>query len=273
VAKPVIILGAELQPAVSMAMSRPDLRFLFISERDVVDGWDLKNVEIKRTRIESFAPCVASESVVALSPRWLCCIDCDAAQYALSHVLNRLADAYSQWILPVSRTPMPSPWVLKGDLCHRPDAVLDGRGEQLAEGADPYGCVNVYQRRIVIAATTLAMGRRADAKNCALGLVRILSEAFAREDFLIAGESVNDDEIERRSRTLLDALDYTGFYSMNWVTDQGGKSWLTSFRPIPRALFQLFCAAGVDLLKPPKGFARVRAGHRFIVDYHYASYQ
>jgi hypothetical protein len=70
------------------------------------------------------------------------------------------------------------------------------------------------------------MGRRADAQNCSLGVVRIHSEAFAREDFLMAGESVKDVEIERRSRAILDALDHVGFFSMNWVTDSDGRTWL-----------------------------------------------
>ena len=117
------------------------------------------------------------------------------------------------------------------------------------------------------------MGRRADADNCSLGLVRIHSEAFAREDFLVAGKSIEDDEIKLRVCSVLDVLDHTGFFSMNWVTDPGGRSWLTSFRRVPRALFQLFRAGGVDLLQEPKGYANLGAGQRFIVDCHYESYR
>ena len=48
---------------------------------------------------------------------------------------------------------------------------------------------------------------------------------------------------------------------------------MTSFRPVPRALFQLFRAGGIDLLVEPKGRTTLNAGHRFIVDYHYESYR
>ena len=40
----VIVFGAELQAATSAALSRPDLRFLFLSDRNVVDGGDLLDV-------------------------------------------------------------------------------------------------------------------------------------------------------------------------------------------------------------------------------------
>ena len=269
----VVVLGAELQPAVSMAVSRPDLQFLFVSERDVVDGWGLANVEIKKSSIEEFAAYSQLAHIVALSPRWLRCLKREVDRYALSRVLNRLANKFPEWTLPTSSVPLREDWVLKGDLFHRPDAVLQGAGGENAEQIDSYGCTNVYQRHIANAVTTLAMGRRTDGKNCALGVVRIHSEAFAREDFLMAGESIESDEIERRSRSILEVLDYSGFFSMNWVTDASGQIWLTSFRPVPRALFQLFRVGGVDLLEEPKGRAKVNAGHRFIVDYHYESYR
>ena len=185
---------------------------------------DLPNVDIKRVPIEDFAWDSASELTIALSPRWLRCINSDCSRYALSHVLNRLADAFPEWVMRVSKVPPRDHWVLKGDLFHRPDAVLDGTGDENVDEADPYGCKNIYQRRVKVAATTLAMGRRAEADDCALGLVRIHSEAFAREDFLVAGESIEDDEIEYRSRSILDVLGYRGFFSMNWVTDAGGQA-------------------------------------------------
>jgi hypothetical protein len=269
----VVVLGAELQPAVSMALSRPDLQFLFVSDSDVLAGWDLRNVRITRIQLDELNLDSQAGRVIALDHRWFRHVERDATRYGLSGVLSCLADEFPDWVLRVSKKPPDGLWMLKGDLFHRPDAVLDGAGDEHVEEADPYGCGNIYQRRIVRAATTLAMGCRVDSDNCALGLVRIHSEAFAREEFLMAGESVKNDEIDRRSRTFLDMLEHVGFFSMNWVTDEGGQHSLTSFRPVPRALFQLFRAGGVDLLSDPKGRANVDAGQRFIVDYHYESYR
>ena len=42
---------------------------------------------------------------------------------------------------------------------------------------------------------------------------------------------------------------------------------------VPRALFQLFRSGGINLLEAPKGQEMLSAGHRFVVDYHYASYR
>ena len=69
--EPLLVLGAELQAAVSLALSRPDLRFLFVSEQDVVDGWDLDNVEIRRASRESFRPSGSLNNVIVLNPKWL----------------------------------------------------------------------------------------------------------------------------------------------------------------------------------------------------------
>jgi hypothetical protein len=269
----IVVLGGELQAAVSMALSRTDVHFLFISERDAVDGWDLENVEIRKAGPEEFNSDGDSINAIALSPRWLRCVQRDADRYALSRILNLIAAEFPEWAAPVSKISPEHGWMLKGDLFHRPDGTVEGAGGTYVEHVDLYGCGNVYQRRIKRLATTLAMGRRADAQNCALGLVRIHSEAFAREDFLMAGESVKDVEIERRSRAILDALDHVGFFSMNWVTDSDGRTWCTSFRPVPRAAFQLFRAGGVDLLQDPAGQVTVDANHRFVVDHHYARYR
>ena len=187
--------------------------------------------------------------------------------------MAQLAKTFSNWVLPVSNFPLQESWVLKGDLFHRPDAILDGEGGLCTESLDPYGCGNVYQRRLQITATILSMGYRTDTDNCAVGVVRVHSEAFAREDFLIAGESIEEYHVENGTRLILDALNYNGYFSMNWVIVAGGHLWMTSFRPVPRALFQLFRAGGIDLLEEPPGRTTLKPGRRFIVDYHYASYR
>ena len=269
---PIVVLGAELQPSVSMALSRPDLQFVFISERDVIDGWDLGNVEIRKDNTERFQFDAAVRHIV-LSPVWLRCVGDNANRFALSSVIAKLAKTFSNWVLPVSNYPLQEGWVLKGDLFHRPDAILDGEGGSRAESSDPYGCCNVYQRQLRITATILSMGYRTDSDRCAVGVVRVHSEAFAREDFLIAGESIEEQQVESRTRLVLDALDYTGYFSVNWVIDADKHIWMTSFRPVPRALFQLFRAGGIDLLAEPPGRTTLKAGLRFIVDYHYESYR
>ena len=60
----------------------------------------------------------------------------------------------------------------------------------------------MYQRWVNGSASFVVMGFRVDDARCALGVGRIHSEAFAREDFLIAGESVEAPLIDRfASRT------------------------------------------------------------------------
>ena len=125
--EPLLVLGAELQAAVSLALSRPDLRFLFVSEQDVVDGWDLDNVEIRRASRESFRPSGSlNNCLLVLQPEMaVVCIERDAfAVCAVTCVLHVLANHYPQWVLPVSTWPTDHEWVLKGDVFHRPDAVL-----------------------------------------------------------------------------------------------------------------------------------------------------
>ena len=196
---PIVVLGAELQPSVSMALSRPDLQFVFISERDVIDGWDLGNVEIRKDNIERFQFDAAVRHIV-LSPAWLRCVGDNANRFALSSIIAKLAKTFSNWVLPVSNYPLQEGWVLKGDLFHRPDAILEGEGGSRTESSDPYGCCNVYQRQLRITATILSMGYRMDSDRCAVGVVRVHSEAFAREDFLIAGESI-EEHAGRKSNT------------------------------------------------------------------------
>ena len=130
---PIVVLGAELQPSVSMALSRPDLQFRFISERDVIDGWDLRNVEIKTCTMERFAVRGDTARHVVLSPVWLSCLGGNPNRFALSSIMIKLSKTFSDWVLPVSDVPFSEGWVLKGDLFHRPDAILSGEGALRAE--------------------------------------------------------------------------------------------------------------------------------------------
>src|SRR5262249_50677733 len=148
---------------------------------------------------------------IVLDPRWFVCTGRDAGDFALSSAMDRLSKRFPDYVLPVSTRPLKQGWILKGDLYHRPDAVLEGEGP--AEVADPHGCGSVYQPRLSMVTTVLVMGYRSNAARCALGAVRMHSEAFAREDFLIAGESTEATWIEEKSRRVLDVLDHVGYFS------------------------------------------------------------
>jgi hypothetical protein len=271
----VAVLGAELQAAVSMALSRPDLRFLFLSERDVVDGWDLPNVTIRRSAAAAGVAAALSgiPVVVPLSPDWAAVAGQDLRRWSLAKWLGALSDRRFDYVLPVSAARPPGPWLVKGDLFHWPDAPVEGDGDSPGPAADGHRCGRLFQQRLQASAHFLTVGRWAGDERCALGTIRVHQEAAAREAFLLAGETVALPGIESRVRDIMAAAGHAGWFSINWVEDGRGDLWLTSLRPVARALFQLFRKGGIDLLAAPTAWNCLPAGLRFVVDHSYTEYR
>jgi len=170
-------------------------------------------------------------------------------------------------------TPADGEWRIKGDRFHKPDEPTDWIPRSNAVPRDPHGCGLVYQQKIDTKQSFLVGGRRA-GENVAIGTFRVWQEAFGREEFLLAAESVAMEWLVETSLHAVHAADVQGFFSMTWLEDSAGTLHLASLRPWPRAWFQAFAQGGVDLLKPDlKGTNVLRSGISLVVDHSYVPFR
>ncbi len=265
----IVLLGAEKQAATSAALAYPERQFRFVSDQPVLDGWDLPNVTFTygtpgNVQLEP------GEQAIALCPRWLPA----GEQKPLSQILPIIAETFSyEVVLPVSATPFPGqPCIVKGDRWHRPDGTIIGTDLDPADIGDPYGCGAIYQPLWKADMNILVVGR---VQNCTIrkAVFRIHAESCARDDILASGETIDDPDIRGDSNWVLTALDYEGLFTMNWLR-RGTEYRLTSFRPVPRAVFGTLRKPYFDLLGPaPDGDRIALAGHKFVVDLTYTSYR
>ena len=265
----VLVLGAEEQAATSLALAYPERRFLFAGDSVAADGWDLPNVGfVSATPGTVAALRDAAEQVVPLSPRWMA----DPAATSLSTVLPRIAAALPAFVLPVSPRPGASRGAIaKGDAWHRPDTPIAGQPGELSDLTDTHGCGLVYQELIEKQGCVMAIGRHAGTIT-ALGLFRVLSERFFHVGVLQAAETAELPELAELSRSVLAVLGHDGWFTLNWLlTDAGPR--LSSFRPVPKAVFSCFRRGGLDLLAPGPHDARLAAGLRLIAMPHYAPFE
>lgn len=303
----VLALGAEAQAATSLALAYPERSVIFVSDRDILDGSDLPNVCMALARpSEAHRFAGSADHVVPLCPRWLqtgagSSMAHDAAKrnpprntvhapahstqhdtieksvpafsdYALSVVFARLGSVLPELVLPVQAAPGRGRWIVKGDRWHRPDNPVAGDARQLADVADAHGCGIVYQPWYESQATIMTIGRRYGPGAVALGAVHVFDERFFRDVVLQAGETVSSPEIVQATLAVLDALDHRGFFTLNWLRGGDGLR-LSSFRPVPRAVFQAFRRSGLDLLDPVSAIRTAAPGIRFIARPHYVSFE
>jgi hypothetical protein len=264
----ILALGAEKQAATSLACAYPSCTVIFASDCDILDGSDLANVRMVRAKPSDAKKLAASaDHVVPLCPRWL------SEDHSLSHTFDRLERALPGQCLPVRRQLAPcGQWIVKGDRWNRPDTPLSGDARQLADVTDLYDRGLVFQPFRKVHATIMAIGRRADAGSVHIGIVHVLQERFFRDVILQAGETIDAPEVLRASLDVLDVLDHRGYFTLNWVqTDEGLR--LSSFRPIPRAVFQSFLRGGIDVLGPASAVKVVAGGVRLIAAPTYVSFE
>lgn len=275
----IALLGAERQAATSFAMAWPERGFLFVSDQPVIDGWDLGNVEIvPPVAPDAYGNSRALEAEgIPLCPRWIGSHACSPAnnlgRFDLEAVMDFLGSRFPHAVLPVQHKPFGDrDWIAKGNRWHRPDAVVLGSPADAWLPGDPYGCGIVFQEYLQGAGQLLAVGRRTEAGAVSFGLVAVHLESIGRDDALIAGETVHDPRIAERTLEMLHALGHQGFFSISWLC-AGKEARLSSFRPVPRAVFRTLRKAGIDCLSM-KGSEVCLAGpgHQFIADIHYASY-
>jgi hypothetical protein len=264
----IVVLGAEVQAASSIACAYPDRAVTFVSDHDILDGSDLVNVRMVLAKpADRAAFAEAADHVVPVCPRWIA----PTRVLSLSRLFDRIESHFPGRMLPVYSNPgEQGRWILKGDLWHRPDVPLTGTAQQLADVTDTHGCGIVYQELCDLSATIMAIGRR--EHGVYLGCVQVYDERFFWDNILQAGETVDAPDVVAASLETLDALDHHGFFTMNWLRTSHGLR-LSSLRPVPRAVFQMFQREGVDLLENPLGLKLVRAGLRFVAAPTYVSFE
>lgn len=117
------------------------------------------------------------------------------------------------------------------------------------------------------------IGRRSGDGFVALAVVKVLGELHCREEFLMAGETIRDDRLAEISVEALERLRFSGFFALNWVSSEDG-AFISSMRPVAKAVFGIMRRAGADMLSDSRaGTFVASAGHRFVADFHYASYK
>lgn len=278
--RPIVLLGAERQAATSFALAWPEQLFRFISDQPVIDGWDLENVDIcygtpAQEATSNIGPELSHFSI-PLCPRWICEGDNFPAnslgRFDLDAVMEKLNKEFPRFVLPVyANEPKSKKWIVKGNKWHRPDAPVVGSSTAVV--SDPYACGVVFQEYMDGAASFIAIGRRTKAGAMKLGLFSVHRESLARDDVLIAGETVEVSIVIDTTLTMLEALEHEGFVSLNWLSVD--DRWLlSSCRPVPRAGLCSLLRSGVDCLSMDgKDICVARGGQKFVAEIHYSNYK
>jgi len=273
------ILGAEKQSATSIALAYPQRKFLFVTDSPVVDGWDLDNVRFKYSTPDTFSTVQDLQGAVLVAcPRWAkaggVSIRNKLGSFSLTRIFRQLETDFPNSVLPITANPEGNgPWIVKGDLWHRPDFTVSGTAAEVTQTADPYGCSSAFQSMIDAKQTMLAVGTRFANGRTAIGVIGVHHEAQCREAMLLAGETVAEPDVIDLSMAMIASLDHYGPFSFNWLRTSGSLL-LSSFRPVPRAVFQTFQRAGIDMLQePPQTVAVARPGVKFIARQHYSHYE
>jgi hypothetical protein len=268
------LLGAEKQSAVSLALAYPDRQFQFVSDHRVMDGGDLPNTSLRFAQVDSFR---AEPGAIALCPRWVRTMHGEVRNrlgtWDLPPVLDAVGARFGGTLPVAGRPDGEQEWIVKGASWHRPDFTVVGRAAEVVDTADPYGCGVVFQPVRRADATLLAVGRRFASGRMGFGVFRVYGEAQCRESLLLAAETAEEPGIASRTTEILRFLDHRGCFSMNWIIADG-QSWVTSIRPVPRAVAQALRRGGVDLLVDGAPDVVVApAGVKTVASQHYAEYE
>ena len=271
----VILAGAEKQAATSLAMAYPEKRFLFLTDIPVIDGWDLPNVTIQACTKEALLERLDSLSgkVITLDSRWTEALNGKHNQSpwdGTSAAMDRFRAILPEVVLPLTPAPTTPKWILKGDLFHKPDATLIGETGKTDIPVDTHECHFRFQPYIEQATSYVFTGLASKGEVDGGGLVQVYRETVARQDWLLAGETVNEPAILDASQQLLRETNHDGSFTFNWLRNATGIH-LSSFRPVPKAIFGSLREAGVDLFLSEKKIAG--PGHKFVADFHYSSYE
>jgi hypothetical protein len=133
-------------------------------------------------------------------------------------------------------------------------------------------CGLVFQEHVDGTQTFMGIGLREDSARLHIGIVRVFEERYFRDNILQAAESVDAPDIVNASLQVLEALDHRGYFTLNWLKTREGLC-LSSFRPVPRAVFGMFRRGGVDMLAPCRSVTVVHAGIRIVAAPTYVSFK
>jgi len=267
--KSIILLGAEKQAAVSAALAWPEVQFKGFTDQPVIDGWDLYNLQFYAANPMSFHWSDQNDEIWPLCPRWLVA-NVQLKHPALHEVFDRLKPSFSAHMLNYSSERLHGNWIVKGDHWHLPDGPFTGSNR------NGNSCVNkqkFFQEYLGPCPTQMIIGLRKNSSTMGLGIFDVYRESLGADDLLMAGETVFNPETLNTSIAMLNTIGHIGFFTFTWV--QKNKHYLlSSFRPVPRAVFQTLKLAGVDCLTLKENeVALAKAGVKFVVDIHYSSYQ
>ncbi|MBX9678514.1 MAG: hypothetical protein K2X38_07100 [Gemmataceae bacterium] len=270
----IVLLGAEKQAASSIALAYPERSFVFLTDQPVIDGWGLPNVEIRQASPTSFQP--DQRECIVLCPRWVHPKHSEPQNqwgtFRIAVALKQLRERFGDIVAPLSPTPFDGVSnIAKGDAFHRPDGTLIFPTKPAEAIDDPHQAGILYQPMLPKAKTVFAVGRCSE-RGLKLGLILVHSETCARDEWITAGETIADERIADLTRRMLAFMDHRGFFTFNWIAASDGSPTLTSFRPIPRAVFGTLKNAGADLLDP-SGDAIAKPGLKFVVDLTYTPYR
>jgi hypothetical protein len=274
-----VLLGAEKQAATSAALAYPEIDFSFVTDEPVIDGWDLPNVHCVNATLSQI-PHLAQEVSGPLLPlcvRWVHPVLPEPRNrlgtFNLGRVLSDLSVPFGRHVVSVVNEPEGAgQWIVKGDARHRPDAVITGGAADVMTTDDPNGCGVVFQPYLPAQGTFLVTGYRRDSGAADVAAFKIHAEVHCRENLITAAETVEDAVLTGLSLAMLERLTHCGWFSMKWLAVHDDYR-LVSIRPVPMATFQVMRRAGLNPLARPTRVTVARAGHRFIADHWYSSYE
>lgn len=271
------LLGAESPTAISFAEAYPEKRFVFISEAPIIPGHDLSNVEVLQVYASGFESIFSKENVIFIPLTGLWCkrysdhLGNESAFFNLHQTLSAIEASFPGKTIPLSLTPdfsISKKWISKGNFQHKPNAL------EFCTEADPvpdYDENVVYQPWIANSESYLVTGRFDADNQYGLGQFRIFSEAFGKNEQILAAETVINESVISMAVRILNDIDYKGYFSFN-IIQSDDSYFVTSFRPYLRSLIYSLKTAGVDPLEHNGSVEVAKPGTKMIVSICYASY-
>src|SRR5579863_6980639 len=149
-----ILIGAEKQCAVSIALANKKLEFLFVSMEPIIDGWDLPNVTIisYRKYLVNYKKYIGNSTFI-LNSKYQSLLHKDRIKntpHSLIGVLSALHKHFQAFVLPVSekvsKNDKTESLIVKGNFFHKPDAVEVIKASMPVYSEDKFNCKYVFQK-------------------------------------------------------------------------------------------------------------------------------
>lgn len=271
----ILLFGGEGQAAISMALAYPNIDFYCLRRKnEIIAGEDLDNFYILDSIPEEQA--VFDKTVL---------IDLDSSlmyqgytgQSNLCINLREIMDGlvrsgFNQALILRDDWGEDDLVIQKGISVHKRDATVYGR---FAEVKAEKGKIDLsFQEYIPNVERTLLVTGYTTSDTIKIGVFDVLSEVQAFNSVLLGCESVENPKLIKETMSIIDLLNYNGFFTAVWIQSSTSSPALTSFRPIPSPLFQSFLSGGIDLLNHDGqiGMFVLKAGVKTTFDISYNPY-